>query len=174
MRALAAELGVAPMSLYGHVRDKDDLLDEVVDRLLESRWKPRVSKVDWRVWIIQAADRLRELLISEPVALHVYLSHPVVSPSAIRRMEMMLEVLATAGLSGADAEHAYAAIHTYTVGFAALEASRAKGAQDSDRSEDPLRSRLSRFTTGTQFRRGLSFLLAGVVSQRGTDDDRRR
>ena len=37
IRSLAAELGVAPMSLYRHIRDKDDLLDEVVDRLLSQR-----------------------------------------------------------------------------------------------------------------------------------------
>ena len=30
IHSLAAELGVAPMSLYRHIRDKDDLLDEVV------------------------------------------------------------------------------------------------------------------------------------------------
>ena len=34
IRSLAAGLGVSPMSLYQHVRDKDDLIDEVVDRLL--------------------------------------------------------------------------------------------------------------------------------------------
>lgn len=34
IRSLATELGVAPMSLYRHVRDKDDLCDEVTDGLL--------------------------------------------------------------------------------------------------------------------------------------------
>jgi hypothetical protein len=32
IRSLAADPGVAPMSLYRHIRDKDDLLNEVVDR----------------------------------------------------------------------------------------------------------------------------------------------
>ena len=43
VRGLAAELGVGTMSLYRHVRDKDDLLDEVVDRLLSRAWRPRAS-----------------------------------------------------------------------------------------------------------------------------------
>jgi AcrR family transcriptional regulator len=43
IRSLAAELGVAPMSLYRHVRNKDDLIDEVVDRLLARAWKPGAS-----------------------------------------------------------------------------------------------------------------------------------
>ena len=46
IRSLAAELGVAPMSLYRHVRDKDDLLDEVVERLLARSWKPRADERD--------------------------------------------------------------------------------------------------------------------------------
>ena len=41
IRSLAADLGVAPMSLYRHVRDKDDLFDEVTDGLLAEAWKPR-------------------------------------------------------------------------------------------------------------------------------------
>lgn len=163
MRSLASTLDVAPMSLYGHVRDKDDLLDEIVDRQLASRWEPRIRRDDWHIWVRDAAERLRDLLIAEPAALHVYLSHPVVSPNAVARMDAMLEVLRKAGLSVADAEHAYAALYTYTVGFAALEASRAKNA-DAPGDDHSLRTRLARFTTGAQFREGLTYLLAGIES----------
>ena len=161
MRSLAADLGVSPMSLYGHVRDKDDLLDQVVDRLLASRWEPNRDRADWLEWIREVAERLRDLLIAEPVALHVFLTHPVVSPIAIARMETTLEVLRSAGFSSEDAEHAYAALHTYTVGFAALEASRAQHAPAGGAS-DPNRTRLARFTTAAQFRRGLNYLLEGI------------
>ena len=34
IRGLAADLDVAPMSLYRYIRDKDDLMDEVVEELL--------------------------------------------------------------------------------------------------------------------------------------------
>jgi AcrR family transcriptional regulator len=34
MRALATELMVSPMALYNHVRDKDDLVDLMVDLML--------------------------------------------------------------------------------------------------------------------------------------------
>ncbi|MGH3784249.1 MAG: TetR/AcrR family transcriptional regulator, partial [Pseudonocardiaceae bacterium] len=34
MRALATELQVSPMALYNHVRDKDDLIDLMVDLML--------------------------------------------------------------------------------------------------------------------------------------------
>lgn len=161
MRALAADLGVSPMSLYGHVRDKEDLLDEVVDRLLASRWEPKRERTDWLEWIREVAERLRDLLISEPVALHVFLNHPVVSHSAMTRMDTTLEVLRSAGFSPEDAERAYAALHTYTVGFAALEASRAQHATERG-VDDPHRTRLASFTTAAQFRCGLDYLLEGI------------
>ena len=103
IRSLASELGVAPMSLYRHVRDKDDIFDEVTDRLLAQAWKPRAQRSEWRRWTMEAADRLRAFLVREPVALHVYLRHPVVSPAAIARMDAMLEVLGEAGLRTAGA-----------------------------------------------------------------------
>ena len=93
IRSLAADLGVSPMSLYHHVRDKDDLLDEVVDRLLVRAWKPRADPTDWRAWVVEAADRLRRFLVAQPAALHVYLAHPVVSPAAVTRMEAVMAVL---------------------------------------------------------------------------------
>ena len=81
IRSLAADLGVAPMSLYRHIRDKDDLLDEVVDRLLARVWRPAAAEDDWQVWVIEAAANLRHFLVTQPAALHVYLS----IPSSLRR-----------------------------------------------------------------------------------------
>ena len=126
IRSLAAELGVAPMSLYRHIRDKDDLLDEVVDRLLAPAWRPSAAEDDWQAWLIEAAAKLRHFLVSQPAALHVYLSHPVVSPAAIERMNTMLGVLRRIGAGEQAARRAYGALHTYTIGFAALEASRSR------------------------------------------------
>lgn len=161
IRSLAADIGVAPMSLYRYVRDKDDLLEEVVDRLLARAWRPRVSVGDWRAWIAEAADKFRHFLVSQPAALHVFLHHPVVSPAALDRMEEMLRLLRQAGFSQTDAQNAYAVIHTYTLGFAAVEASRA-GWTPPDHDGDSLTARLATFTTPRQFRVGLDYLLEAV------------
>ena len=165
IRSLADELGVAPMTLYRHVRDKDDLLDEVADELLARAWRPRGTGDDWRAWITEAAKRLRDLLVNQPVALHVYLRHPVVSPAAIERMQGMLAVLDAAGFDEPAARRAYAAIHTYTVGFAALEASRARWASSSQ-GIDATERELARFTTPRQFSEGLDYLLDGIEGHR--------
>ncbi len=163
IRALAAELGVAPMSLYRHIRDRDDLLDEITDRLLAESWRPSASSDDWREWIVEAALRLRELLVSQPAVLHTYLAHPVTTGAARERMRTVLEVLASAGLSEDAAQRTFAALHTYTVGFSALEASRSKRASASE-AEDAAAAHLATFTTTEQFLSGLQMLLAGAES----------
>lgn len=166
IRSLAADLGVSPMSLYGHVRGKEDLLDEVVDRLLDEVWRPSAREDDWQRWIAEAADRLRQFLVAQPAALHVYLRRPVVSASAIARMEAMMRVLSGAGLSHAMAKRAYGAIHTYTLGFAAVEAAREREAPAAkDASE--LARQLAAYTTPKQFAAGLSYLLDGVLLESG-------
>jgi TetR/AcrR family tetracycline transcriptional repressor len=164
IRSLAAELGVAPMSLYRHVRDKDDLLGEVVDRMLAAIWEPSASRRDGLEWLAEAADRLRRLLVEQPAALHVYLRQPVLSPAAVRRMDAMVDVLRGAGLGTADAHTAYAALQTYAVGFAALASSRAGWEPSGD--EGDLGAEVASFTSPEQFQRGLHYLLRGILPPR--------
>ena len=167
IRRLAASLGVAPMALYRHIRDKDDLLDEVVDRLLAGIWRPAAAEDDWHAWTVEAASRLRDFLVSQPAALHVYLARPVVSPAAVDRMDAMMRVLRQAGIGEATARSAYGAVHTYTIGFAALEASRARQAPGSEDVSD-LARQLAAYTTTGQFTDGLRYLLEGISGHAGT------
>jgi hypothetical protein len=108
-----------------------------------------------------AADRLRRLLVNEPAALFVYLRHPVTSRQAIRRVDMVLNVLREAGFDEAVAHAACAAIQTYTIGFAALEASRAGWVPDE--TAGPVAIELASFTSNAQFFGGLRFLLEGAT-----------
>jgi TetR/AcrR family transcriptional regulator, tetracycline repressor protein len=161
IRSLAADLGVAPMSLYRHIRDKDDLLDEVVDILLAAAWRPAAGQDDWQAWVIEAAANLRHVLVTQPAALHVYLRHPVASPAAAERMDAMMGVLRRAGLDEAEARSAYGALHTYTIGFAALEASRSQSTPDEGHAGG-LAQQLSAYTSAGQFMQGLRYLLEGI------------
>ncbi|MGH7643607.1 MAG: TetR/AcrR family transcriptional regulator [Candidatus Dormibacteria bacterium] len=161
IRQLATNLEVGPMSLYRHVRDKDDLLGEVVDHLLERSWRPREGATGWRDWVAEAAERLHQFLVSQPAAMHIYLSHPVVSPAAVTRMNAMMEVLRHGLGDERVARQAYAAVHTYTVGFAALESSRSSWSASGDGAEQ-LALELAAYTTPSQFREGLGYLLRGI------------
>lgn len=172
IRSLASDLGVAPMSLYRHVRDKDDLLDEVVDRLLAGIWRPRAAKSDWRAYLSEAAERLRSFLVDQPAALYVFLRHPVISPAATERRETLMAALAFAGFSDDEAESAYAAVHTYTVGFAALEASRAAWVPN-ERVSGALAEKLANYTSAAQFSEGIGYLLDAIEVRRGRQKLRR-
>jgi TetR/AcrR family transcriptional regulator, tetracycline repressor protein len=161
IRSLASDLGVAPMTLYRHIRDRDDLLDEVTDHLLSLSWRPTTTSKNWQGWITDAVTRFRTLLVTYPAVLHVYLSHPVTSTAALDRMHSMLAVLRGAGFSEDDARRTYAALHTYTIGFSALEASRSRY-QSTNEATGVTAKFLASFTTTEQFEIGLQLLISGA------------
>jgi TetR/AcrR family tetracycline transcriptional repressor len=168
VRSLASALGVAPMTLYHYVKSKDDLLDEVVDRMLAKAWRPSSSAGrQWRDWVAEAADKFRQFLVDQPAALHVYLEHPVVSPESQRRMQEMLAALRQAGLDESGARRAYAALHTYTIGFAALQASRSGWKPEPG--TKPIALQLAAYTTPRQFSEGLAYILEGIERRAARD-----
>ena len=75
----------------------------------------------------------------------------------------MLNVLTNAGLDHQSAERLYATIHTYTIGFAALEASRSQWTS-TNKTDDATMTRLASFTTTDQFVAGTELLLRGVAT----------
>ena len=81
-------------------------------------------------------------------------------------MNAMMSVLRRAGLSEEEARSAYGALHTYTIGFAALEASRAGSAPGTEDASGEDAGRLGRqlaaYTTTGQFIQGLRYLLQGI------------
>ncbi len=159
MRRLARELGVAPMTLYGYVRDRDDLLDAVVDRLLATAWRSDVDLERARDWMLDSSRRFYELLVNEPAALHIYLARPVTSPSSLERMTTFLGRLEAAGVDPEASLGAFATIHTYTIGFAALAASRQRYHESS---ADPAAESLKAFTSIDQYLKGISTILDGL------------
>jgi TetR/AcrR family transcriptional regulator, tetracycline repressor protein len=163
IRSLAADLGVAPMSLYRHVRDKDDLLGEVVDRMLSRAWRPRAPESDWRAYVAEANEKLRRFLVAQPAALHVFLRHPVVTPAARHRMATVISVLEHGGVPGEQAPRAYATLHTYTIGFAALQSSRQRAErQRRGGARNELAEQLAAFASVEQFGVGLRYLIEGI------------
>jgi TetR/AcrR family transcriptional regulator, tetracycline repressor protein len=168
IRRLASRLGVAPMSLYRHVRDKEDLLNEVVDRMMAEIWQPKVDTSDPWAWLAEAADRFRTFLVEQPAALHVFLTRPVNSPASRERMRGILGVMQEAGLDEPTARRIYAATLTYILGFAALEASRARWVAAHDEITDPDEAWLAGMTSSQQFRDGLAALYQSARRSMGS------
>jgi AcrR family transcriptional regulator len=122
MRRIGRELGVEAMSLYNHVRDKEDLLQGVIEAVLaEFRFEPTAD--DWLTQAKAAAGEWRRLLRSHPNVVHVMLEnkHPLMSPEALRPMEIAFELLRRAGLSDRDAVSAFQAIGAFIFGHVMME-----------------------------------------------------
>ncbi len=193
MRGLAEELGVTAMALYTHVENKDDILDQIIDRVLARQALERPDETeDWKAWTIAAAERLRSVLTRYPALLDRYCRRPVGVPAALSRMEAALAVLRGAGFDEQGSIAAYTTIHTYTLGFAALEIARETFGRQGARVDGALtessphywpaffaglpedqfpnlsRSRpdLMEFTTDNRFRGGLLTVLHGLDAER--------
>jgi AcrR family transcriptional regulator len=62
MRKLAAHLGFEAMSLYNHVRNKDDLLDAILDEVY-GELTPPSPDVDWKHGVRQLAIDTHDMLL---------------------------------------------------------------------------------------------------------------
>jgi TetR/AcrR family tetracycline transcriptional repressor len=122
MRRVAREVGVEAMSLYHHVRDKDDLLDAMAIAIMRGFDAPAEAG-DWADHGREVARAWRRLLKVHPnaIALFAERHRPLDDVEALRPMEVALRALGEAGLSHADAVQAFHAIGGYIFGFVAME-----------------------------------------------------
>lgn len=120
MRALARELGVDPMALYRHVRDKDALLGAMCDHLLAGL--PALDAAEpWEPQVRTLAERLREQLAARPALLPTLTSAPLTPASLLVAVDA-IELLTRAGFEPAEAATAFGAVFSYVLGFAVVEA----------------------------------------------------
>jgi AcrR family transcriptional regulator len=184
VRALATKLGVTAMALYRYVESKDQLLELLLDRLLtESGLPPDPRRGSWQKYLRDVSLRLFDLITTAPVAAQVFSTRPVVTPAGLRRMEACLRVIRAAGFSKESALDIYSEIHTYTIGFATIAASRARHRPTGKDSATASWTRffrslpaadyplvvdlapdLAAFTSRAQFERGLDRLIAGIAA----------
>ncbi|EIV95523.1 TetR/AcrR family transcriptional regulator [Frankia sp. QA3] len=90
MRRLAASLGVGTMTLYYHVRDKDELLDLMWNEFLGGHLLDEIP-ADWRAALTEIAQRTRQSFQRHPWALNVAV-RPARGPNKLRHIEQYLAV----------------------------------------------------------------------------------
>lgn len=102
LRRLASVLGVTPMAIYRHVRDKDDLLDLMADRLLQQIELPPADTEPWAQALRRVGHSLLAVIEAHPAAPFL-LARPFSSPSSFRVADAMLAVLDRAGFDRDEA-----------------------------------------------------------------------
>lgn len=120
MRRLAQEMGVEAMSLYHHLRNKDDLLDGIVE-LVTDEFELPVPGGDWKAEIRRTAVSAYDTLLRHPWAAALSLSVKSVSPARLRYMDAILGTFREAGFSAGMTDHAYHAIESHVMGFTLWE-----------------------------------------------------
>src|SRR6185436_18402820 len=121
MRALADALGSAPMSLYRHVRSKEDLLKAIVAMVLERHDFALPARGPWTERVAAWMHALRAQLLRSPAVVSVLMQHGHYAPALLRATNVLLRLLREAGFDGPDAVRASREIMWSTLGFVSAE-----------------------------------------------------
>jgi AcrR family transcriptional regulator len=126
MRGVAAELGVAVMSLYNHVPSKAALLDAVAERILAGMTVPADPEMDWTERARSLVRAFRKVAHDFPRSVTLVLTRKVDSPSGMRPVEHALAVAAAAGFDRETCVRIMRALLAYAIGAQMREAGAAK------------------------------------------------
>lgn len=121
MRRLARALGMGTMTLYGHFRSKEELLDAVVD-VVTARHRPPPVEGSWRKQLEVIARTFLDGLHAHPALVQLRFARPIMTPGSLRYTEAGLAALLDAGLDRAEAASAFRVVFLYVFAFAAFSA----------------------------------------------------
>lgn len=103
IRRLARELGVTPMALYWHFRNKDELLDGVAARIFEEVDLSVDASATWQEQLRALLGSMISVLQAHPSAASLLSTRTVASEEGLRATEVMLDILGCGGFSPAEA-----------------------------------------------------------------------
>ena len=116
MRRLAQELGIEAMSLYTHVRNKDDLLDGMVDAVI-GEIPTNADRADWKASLRRMALAARAVVLAHPWAPGPITSRTTPGPAALRYVDTVLGILREGGFTVAQTHHALHILGSRLLGF---------------------------------------------------------
>ncbi|MEQ4306071.1 TetR/AcrR family transcriptional regulator C-terminal domain-containing protein [Plantactinospora sp. B6F1] len=118
MRRLGAELGVAAMSLYRHLANRDAVLAAVVDHLAAEAFTELDPGDSWSEALTRFGAAYRRTLLAHPRAVPLLATHPMDIDVGLRLMGGVLDRFAAAGLSRTDALTAVQSVAVFVLGHA--------------------------------------------------------
>lgn len=120
IRRLAEHLGVSPMALYNHVRNKQDLLQGLAKELIEEA-EFSSDEPDWRERIKSCFRELRRICLVHPGITRLLETADVAPSSVFGPMELTLAALGQIGMTPQDSLRAYFLLTNFTLGQVAYE-----------------------------------------------------
>ena len=117
MRDLAHRCGVSTMTLYRHVRTKEDLMGALADRVLGELRLPAPGTLSWEDELAAVFRSVHDLLMEHPELVDIAAKQYVAGEAAYRGAEVVLDALRRAGIEGEPAASAFATLFAFTLGF---------------------------------------------------------
>lgn len=116
MRKIAQALKVEAMSLYNHVKNKDDILDGMVELVVAEIEVPSIGD-DWREAMRRRANSAHQALMGHPWATMMLMSRINIGPMMLRYIDATIGCLREAGFSFPQADYAWNTIDAHIYGF---------------------------------------------------------
>lgn len=117
MRQVATTLNVAPMALYRHISNRDDLVDAMIDVVFSEIELP-VGGTGWKPAMRERALSLRDVFGRHRWAIGLMESRRRPGPLNLRHHDAVIGKLRSAGFEVAMVAHAYSLLDSYIYGFA--------------------------------------------------------
>jgi AcrR family transcriptional regulator len=128
MRAVAEDLGTGPMSLYTHVRNKDDLLEGVAGLAFERLKMGLIAAGSWQERIAAWMHSMRDQLLRHPELMELFGRQQHGSPLLLRTCSTLAEILSEAGLEVPAAVEAAQGLIWSVLGFMLLDTGSTRAA----------------------------------------------
>ena len=136
VRAVAKRLGVQAPALYWHVRDKQELLDEMgteIWRRVSQEMLALRSDIAWRERLTAYATISRRALLAHRDGAKAFSGTYLTDVGVLQRQESMFAQMADAGFTLEDTVRAYSLLYSFTVGFCIEEQAVTPIESDDDR-----------------------------------------
>jgi AcrR family transcriptional regulator len=176
MRRVADELGMGVMTLYGYVRNKEEILEGVTVLALTQGHRQPHPSASWEDQVRTDVEHLHDLCRRHPNLVTLVLGQTTASPGLFRLRERMLGALLAAGFDRVTALHALGILTSYALGFGGAQASAApidlpERIRELTTSDFPhltdAADRYSVHLSDEAFERGLEFILRGLQADLG-------
>ena len=131
MRTIAGRLGVEAMSLYKHVKTRDELLDAVVSLIVDELDLDgevhRSAENGWRDYLSRLAYGVRRYALAHPHAFPLVATRPAEAPwvnpplRSLAWIESLLTTLMDEGFSDEEVLFAYRSFNSFLLGYLLME-----------------------------------------------------
>jgi AcrR family transcriptional regulator len=121
MRKLGAMLGVEAMSLYNHIKNKEDLLDGIIEILLLQAPYPQQTDVTPYAVLWEFAHAYRDVLRAHPRVLSLVATRQLRTEASLAILESLVATLHRANVQGVRALYAVNSFAGFIIGHAFFE-----------------------------------------------------